>query len=51
MCGDVIELFVRALPRAPAAPVLLERDTRIPPWAELWAEAQRLERVRREALA
>lgn len=48
---DVIELFVRALPRAPTAPVLLERDTRIPPWAELWAEAQRLERVRREALA
>lgn len=51
VCGDVIELFVRALPRAPAAPVLLERDARIPPWAELWAEAQRLERVRREALA
>ena len=51
VCDDVIELFVRVLPRIPEVPVLLERDTRLPPWAELWAEAKRLDQVRRAALA
>lgn len=51
VCADVIELFVRVLPRIPEVPVLLERDTRLPPWAELWAEARRLDQVRRAALA
>ena len=51
VCDDVIELFVRVLPRIPEVPVLLERDTRLPPWAELWAEARRLDQVRRAALA
>jgi len=50
VCKEVIELFARAIDRAPSAPVLLEWDTRLPVWEVLWAEVQRIEATRVKAL-
>lgn len=47
----VIELFERVIDRAPVTPVLLEWDTQLPSWSELWTEGQRIEAIRRQALS
>ena len=39
---EVLALYVETLRRAGPRPTLLERDTNIPPWAELVAEARRV---------
>jgi len=41
----VLALYAETLRRAGPRPTLLERDTNVPPWAELTAEAGRLETI------
>jgi uncharacterized protein (UPF0276 family) len=50
VCKEVIELFEHVIDRAPLTPVLLEWDTRLPGWDELWSEALRIETIRLQAL-
>lgn len=49
VCSEVVELMELALTRAPCAPVLLEWDTDLPTWDELWREGQRINAIRADS--
>jgi uncharacterized protein (UPF0276 family) len=49
--APVLDLYAETLRRTGARPTLLERDTDLPPWPELSAEAARIATVMAEALA
>ena len=49
--GPVWKLYEKAVERFGAIPTLIEWDDHIPPFAELWREAERAEKIQRKVLA
>ncbi len=51
VCNEVLDLFLRVVPRIPEVPVLFEWDTSLPPWPVVWQETRRLDRAYQAARA